>query len=127
VECPHCSQETDPTLVYCKVCGEQIELDPEAVHKALKRDEERDAIEIIEQQSRAAMYVAAFLLACVFGLRFVLVRDVQADASAGYYVPAKVAEDKNLDPPPALDLDPIAVDLPDEAHRQEYLLKMRAK
>jgi hypothetical protein len=127
MECPHCNQETDPTLVYCKVCGEQIELDPEAVHKALLRDAELDAIEIMEHQSRSAMYIAGFLLVCAFGLHFVLCREVRADASAGYFAPSKVVEGKDLDPQAALDLDPIAVDIPTEdARREEYVQKLKA-
>lgn len=120
MECPHCSQDTDPTLVYCKVCGEQIELDPEQVHKALERDSERDAIEMMEEQSRVAIYVTLFLLVSVFALRLVLLRPVVGDVGTGYFAPARVVEEKHLDPNPLIEIEPLVIEVPDEQQVEDY-------
>jgi hypothetical protein len=125
MECPHCQQETDPTLIYCKKCGEQIELDPAAVHEALRRDEERDAIEIMEQQSRVAIYLALFLLATTFGLRIAILKSPDGSVSAGYFAPARTVEEKNLEPGNALEMEPLTIDIPEEPKLSEYIKRCR--
>jgi hypothetical protein len=113
VKCPHCEGETDPTLAYCMVCGEQIELDPEAVREHIERDEQAEAVEYMEGQTQAGLYACAFLLVCVVAFRIIVVRAVVADVAPGYYSSSKPVEDKNLEPNPALDTPTFTVDFPD--------------
>ena len=113
MKCPHCDGETDPTLAYCMVCGEQIELDPDAVREHIEKDEEQEAIEFMEGQTRAGLYACAFLLVCVVVFRIVVVRAVVADVAPGVQGSSKVVEEKNLEPSQMLDAQLIGVDIPD--------------
>jgi hypothetical protein len=125
MECPHCGQETDPTLAYCKVCGQQVEFDADALHQAFERDAEHDAVEMLDEQSRAAIYVTVFVLVSVFALRLVLLHPPSADITAGYFPPARLLVEKNLDPAATLDVEPATIDIPEEVLRQEYLAKLK--
>src|SRR5579872_2187980 len=113
MECPHCGEETDPTLIYCKVCGESMELDEETVNKAIERDTELEAIEDMEIQSRGTLYLSIFALASIIALRLVLLRPVPSDVSPGYYADSRILETKSLEPPAALPLDEAPIPIPD--------------
>jgi hypothetical protein len=113
MQCPHCAQQTDPTLAYCMSCGEQIELDPEAIQDHLEKDEEAEAIEYMEGQTRGGLYACAFLLVCVVAFRLIVVCPIVADVGPGYYGSAQTLDDKGLEPQAALDLPQIPVDIPD--------------
>lgn len=112
MECPHCGQETSPTYLYCEKCGQQLELNLEAVRKSMERDELADAMEMAERETRIALYLTAFFLACVIGLRIVAVRPVVADSFAGFQLPFKAIEEKGLEPPATLEVKPIPLDIP---------------
>lgn len=113
MKCPHCEGETDPTLAYCMVCGEQIELDPDAVREHIEKDEQQEAVEFMEGQTRAGLYACAFLLVCVVAFRIIVVRSVVGDVGPGYYAPSKVVEEKNVEPNAALEAPTLGVDIPD--------------
>jgi hypothetical protein len=112
MECPHCNQETSPTYLYCERCGEQLELDLEAVRQTMERDSVADAIEMAEKQTRSALYLVVFLLVSVIAFRFVALRPVVADAIPGYYAPYKLIEDKGLEPPASLEVTKIPLEIP---------------
>lgn len=114
MDCPHCGEDTDPTLLYCKFCGQAIELDPEAVQKHIERDEEKLAIEHLEERTRIGLYAAAFSLVAVIALRLVVIAPVPGEVSVGYYPPAQIVQDKNLDPPAGLDLPVEDIDIPND-------------
>jgi hypothetical protein len=114
VDCPHCGKDADPTLLYCKFCGMAVELDEVEVAKHIERNEERDAVEIMEQQTRIAVYVTAFLLVVVIAFRLIVVRPVTGEVAPGYYAPTKIVDDKGIDPPAALDLPTVPVEIPDD-------------
>ncbi len=114
MQCPHCDGETDPTLAYCMVCGEQIELDPDRVREHIERDEAQEAVEYMEGQTRAGLYACAFVLVTIVAFRLIVVRPLaQADVGPGYYGSTKAVEEKNLEPNPALDQPNMPVDIPD--------------
>ena len=113
MKCPHCDGETDPTLAYCMVCGEQIELDPDAVREHIERDEQAEAVEFMEGQTKAGLYACAFVLVCVVAFRVIVVRSVVGDVAPAYYGSSKVVEERNLEPNPALDTPNVTIDFPD--------------
>jgi hypothetical protein len=113
MKCPHCEGETDPTLAYCIICGEQIELDQDAIRDHIEKDEQQEAIEFMEGQTKGALYACAFVLVCIVAFRIIVVRSVVGDVGPGFYSSPKVVEDKNLEPNPALDVPTIGVDIPD--------------
>src|SRR5580700_8922848 len=113
MRCPHCEQETDPTLAYCMLCGEALELDPDAIHEHFEKNEEREAIEFMEGQTRGALYACAFLLVVVVAFRIIVVRSVTGDVAPGYHASPKAVVERNLEPPAALDVPALTVDLPD--------------
>lgn len=113
MQCPHCDEETDPTLAYCMKCGEQIELDQDAVKRHLEKDEELEAVEFMEGQTRAGLYACGFLLVCVVVFRLIVVRTVTGDVAPGYYGSPKPVLEKNLEPASALEAPTVPVDIPD--------------
>jgi hypothetical protein len=113
MKCPHCEGDTDPTLAYCMICGEQIELDPERVKEHLEKDEQQEAIEFMEGQTRGALYACLFLLVCVVAFRLIVVRPVVGDVGPGFYGSPKVVEEKNLEPNPALEPPLLTLDIPE--------------
>ena len=119
MDCPHCEKETDPTLLYCKFCGMAVELDEVEVAKHIERNEERDAVELMDEQTRIALYVTAFLLVVVIVFRLVVVREVVGDVSPAYYAPPKIVEDKGIDPPMALDIPSAPIDIPDDDRKKK--------
>lgn len=114
MECPHCSADTDPTLLYCKNCGEQIELDPEQVRKSIERDEEVLAVEHLEEKTKVGLYLAAFVLVVVIAFRIVVVRRVEGEVNPGYFAPARVVEDKAAEPPASVELPVAPIEIPTE-------------
>ncbi|HZU97506.1 MAG TPA: hypothetical protein VFF73_12470 [Planctomycetota bacterium] len=115
MQCPHCDQETDPTLQYCMSCGEPLELDPEQVKKHFEKNEEIEAIEFMEGQTRGALYATAFLLVCVVIFRLIVVRALprDTDVAPGYNASLKPVAEKNLDEPAALEVPRINIEIPD--------------
>ena len=113
MKCPHCEGDTDPTLAYCIICGEQIELDPEAVQEHLEKDEEAEAIEFMEGQTLAGVYACGFLLVCVVIFRLIVVHPVVGDVGPGYMSSPKIVDDKNLEPNPALEVPAPGIEFPD--------------
>jgi len=114
MQCPHCDQETDPTLAYCMKCGEQLQVDAEAAMRHLQRDEDLDAIEFMEGQTRGAFYACAFLLVCIVAFRLIVVRTVVGDVAPGYFGSARpLAEKNNLEPPVAVDVPVLTLEIPD--------------
>jgi hypothetical protein len=91
-----------------------VELDEVEVAKHIERNEERDAVELMEEQTRIGLYVSAFFLVVVIAFRLVVVRPVSGDVSPAYYAPPKIVEDKGIDPPSALDIPSQPIDIPDD-------------
>jgi hypothetical protein len=113
MECPHCGEDTDPTLLFCRICGQGLEIDEEAVQKDIERDEAQQAVEFMEERTKAGMYIALFVLAAVIAFRVVVLRRVVADVHPGYMAPAKMLDDKGIDPPQTLDMPIQPVEIPD--------------
>jgi hypothetical protein len=112
MECPHCGQETSPTLLYCEVCGEQLQLDLEGVRRTMERDSVAEAIEDAERKSRGALYFSIFLLVTAIVFRIIAIRPVNVDFVDGYYAPFQPLEQKGLEPPSSLEVKAIPLDFP---------------
>jgi hypothetical protein len=115
MQCPHCDQDTDPTLAFCMKCGEAIELDAAAVQQHFEKNEEMEAVEFMEGQTRSALYVCAFLLVTVVAFRLVVIRPFsdRTDVAPGYMGSSQPVLDKNVEPPTAVDIPKASLDIPD--------------
>ena len=115
MQCPHCDQDTDPTLAFCMKCGEAIEMDAAAVAQHFKKNEELEAIEFMEGQTRAGLYVCAFLLVTVVAFRLIVIRPIseKTDVAPGYMGSIKAVVEKRVDPPTAVDIPKASLEIPD--------------
>jgi hypothetical protein len=112
VKCPNCSEEVNPTLVYCQGCGAPTDADFSDVIE----DEERKAAErrrvSAVREAQELLYLALFLLASIIVLRVVLLKERRHEHVTSFRLPYAVLEDANLDPPVAVPAEARTIKLP---------------
>lgn len=114
MKCGNCGQDTNPTLVYCTVCGVPTDADVTDVLEEEGRKQAELLLIKAVQEAQKLCVLGVFLFACVLGLRFVLLSPVRPDAWPSYAVPWAVVDEGRTEAPQALPLDPLEVPLPTE-------------
>ena len=125
MKCPHCDQETDPTLLYCKMCGMPVEVDEAAVAEHLERDDARVEIDHAEDVTRALLFSMIIFLVATIAFRLIVVRPVTGDVSPGYYAPAKVIDDKNIEPTATVEFVIPPIEIPSDADLEALKAKRK--
>ena len=113
MKCFNCGGETNPTLLYCGLCGVPLETDVEDI----ARDEERRRREMRELEARrwakGLFVLALFLLGCVIATRAVLLTGKRYDAYGAFRVPAQIVSEQGGEPPASVEVDTLSIPFPE--------------
>lgn len=114
MKCPQCEFEVNPTLVYCSNCGLPLDVD---ITDVLEDDnKKREETRILQQvrDAKGLLVTAIFTLVTTIIVRAVVLREREYDHTPAFRAPYAVIEDASLDPPGALQADPMVIPLPGE-------------
>ena len=113
MKCYNCEEEINPTLVYCNSCGVPLDTEPEdLIFDAEEQAAERRQFEA-KEKAKGMLVLALFLFVAVVVARQVVLSDQDYDHTPAYRVPYSVVAEEGLEPPVALDVPTLPIDLPE--------------
>lgn len=114
MKCPQCQFEVNPTLVYCSNCGLPLDVDVTDVLEDDNRKREETRILQQVRDAKGLLITAVFTLVATIVVRAVLLSPRAYDHTPAFRAPYALIEDASLDPPSALQADPMVIPLPGE-------------
>jgi len=122
MKCPQCQFEVNPTLVYCSNCGIPLDVDVQDVLEDDNRKREETRILQQVRDAKGLLVTAVFTLVCTIVVRAIFLSPRAYDHTPGFRAPYALIEEAGLDPPSALQSEPLVIPLPDEADADRKFL-----
>lgn len=112
MKCPSCGELTNPTMIYCMVCGVPIETDLATIQKHEEEEaRERRAREAIKE-ARELLWLALFVMFSVIAFRKVVIHDRPYRAYPTYRIPVSFVQQGIREPDEALPVPALELPLP---------------
>ena len=112
MQCPSCGNDTNPTLIYCMVCGAPVEADVEDVIADEQLRSQQLRMVEATREAQKLMVLAVFLLGSVILARVVLLKRQHYDYTVGYRLPYSVIKERAQEPSDVLEVPTLEIPLP---------------
>lgn len=114
MKCPNCSEEVNPTLVYCQGCGAPTDADFSDVIEDEEKKAAQRRLSSAVREAEELFYLGLFLLISVIVLRVALLKERRHEHTTSFRVPFATLE--GLDPPVTVANEARPIKIPPPTH-----------